>query len=342
MVFMRLNFLVILFCSILSIRCLIRFKQKTKCESKRDVTIVVCMILTEKYIKTIVTDLKEECINFTLVKLGPHVVNVNNLKPIDISFDHCPKNHLKEYLQMFAQNTTRRRTLIIFAEYLFDEVDDIRSILQMEKNVYVILISSFQFLHVQNIPRRLKLLSLYNLNGAEINLKNLCDVIKNPEYSEIEYDKMSSLSLAKIKCFRKSTSYFVRVSDGNNYNLLLNKFRDLTDKEFTFTIEPFPGTDKNIPEKYHYQLKYGNTSQLNVTGILEEAHRNVFVLILPQSTSLETANQHVIMMKEILNYDLQTYNVRWVIGIPPSKLVINSREFDYTRIDFKDMMEMYC
>jgi len=73
MVFMRLNFLVILCCSILSIRCLTRFKLITKCENKRDVTIVTHTTLAEKYIKKIITNLKEKCVNFTLVKLKHHM-----------------------------------------------------------------------------------------------------------------------------------------------------------------------------------------------------------------------------------------------------------------------------
>jgi len=88
MIWMRLIFVVILFSSISTIRSLMRFKLKNQCDSNREITLVIHEIWMDDkdYIKTLITNLKEACVNITLVKLMPYgVVNVNNLNPIDLS-----------------------------------------------------------------------------------------------------------------------------------------------------------------------------------------------------------------------------------------------------------------
>jgi len=165
MIWMRLIFVVILFSSISTIRSLTRFKLKNQCESNREITLVIHEIWMDDkdYIKTLITNLKEACVNITLVKLMPYgVVNVNNLNPIDLSF------------------------------YYFVGMED-REILynlQMEKNVDVVIVTmhSYTINYLKQFPRHLKF-TVSSDSESILNSKNLLDVIKNPQFDRFEFEK---------------------------------------------------------------------------------------------------------------------------------------------------------
>jgi len=189
MIWMTLIFVVILFSSISTIQSLMRFKLKTRCENKREITLVVNGIWIEKYvIKTIVTNLREACVNIILYKLEQYgVENVNNLNPIDLSLDHWlsqivvyDSSYLKEYLQLFAEKSTIRRTLVIFSWLIQEDEVQMLYDLQMEKNVDVIVTGDSDIVNHKQVPIHRKIL-IYR-HSSSTNLKRLVDIIKNPNY----------------------------------------------------------------------------------------------------------------------------------------------------------------
>jgi len=202
MIWMRLIFVVILFSSISTIQSLMRFKLKNQCESKMDVTLVFYDLwwgyygrTKVDYIKTLVTNLKEACVNITLVKYVPYydVVNV-----IDLSFEHWlsqdiryHNGYLREYLQLFAEKSTTRRTLVLFSYFFGMEYTEMVYNFQMEKNVDVIIA---RFDTIEQFPRHLKFAVTITAAGqvtdyGVLNLKNLFDVIKNPKFDRFEFEK---------------------------------------------------------------------------------------------------------------------------------------------------------
>jgi len=295
MIWMRLNFVVISFSFISIIHSLMRFKLKNQCESKKEVTLVIDGMYIDN-IKTIVTNLKEACVNIILVRLKPYgVVNVNSLNSIDLSFDHWLSQnvlyddyHLKEYLQLFAEKSSTRRTLIVFSWFLNDSHLKILYNLQMKKNV-VILVSYPNILDIKQIPRHLKFVRLsngnYNFKGRNYNLNGLVDVIKNPKYNRFEFEKSfknrSCLENVKIVVVSYIHDYISCIKNYNQESLDINT-QDLIDYENKFT-------------------------QLNKTIILKESKRKIFICFyLPDTRYYEDDNRIIKGMETHLKNNKQT------------------------------------
>jgi len=342
------DFLVILVCSILSIHCRITFKIKKTCENKRDVTIVTHIQFTEKYIKAIVTDLTNECINFTLVKLQPYEeVNVNSLKPIDISFNHWlavllpnkPRDdYLIEYLQSFAQKPARRRTLVVFYEKAEYDIAVILYKLQREKNVEVIFIYERER-HKKSVLRGFKHSGLLASTDTILNLKSFADVIKNANHCQLKYDKnpTSSFLEEKRSClslFEYFHLFLVEISRNNISLRPRPRPRPIPNKVEILTIE----RDKNDVIRNHYKFKDGNTSHTQLDEYFEGILKATKVIHLrfnfPSSASFETASLKMRRVEKILKNNLQRDFIIYSTARYGNKRIYgNSHEYDVTRMN---------
>jgi len=97
---------------------------------------------------------------------------------------------LKEYLQLFAEKSTARRTLVLFYYFVGMEDREILYNLQMEKNVDVVIVTmhSYTIDYLKQFPRHLKF-TVSSDSESILNSKNLLDVIKNPQFDRFEFEK---------------------------------------------------------------------------------------------------------------------------------------------------------
>jgi len=314
---MRLNFVSILISFISTTHSLMRFQMKNQCESKREVALVANQYGMENQFKTIVTNLKEACVNITLVKLELYGI-VNNLNPIELSFGHWlsqfvlfhDRTHLKEYLQLFAKEfTKKRRTLVVF-NYYFDRHEiEILYNLQMENNVDVIIVSiSDRILNLEQFPRHLKILTHY----SPYNLKGLIDVIRNPLYNRFEFEK-NLASFKNRSCLKNVKIIMISYSNPyTNYNIL--QFIKYYNQE---------NLDGGVLDDVYFKNTF---TQLSETDIMKGSKQKLFICYyrLPDKTYHEKNNNKTRNMETSLKNNKQR-----VVTLQQGKLYPNEHEIEW-------------
>jgi hypothetical protein len=302
--------------------------------NKRDVTVLTMLDQMTNQLGTLMMHLNEACLNLTLVKLTQYSVEVADCyKPIDTSMGYfmdkstypSQQYDLLEYLQLFEDGTVGKRTLVLFVNEIFSqEAVDILCKLQNQKSVTVILVSFYDdILSMNQFPRHLKFLITYDREYRDslFSLKQLVDVIKNPNFDRFEYDR----NLATFKnrsCLKnvKAIPFFSRggaVTWEFEFRAFMLQFVNLL-KSYNhelLTVHPLvDATERNslpLPYshvgKHHSQLRRLSFSELKETGIFEGNKQTVFILIYIKRPYPMSAYRRISSVESLLRQYRQTF-----------------------------------
>ena len=265
--------------------------------------------LLHPIVKLLLKHKDETCLNLSLVTLlSPDPIRkVDNLTSAERFYaESMPPSKsfpdgrdLYEFLKLFKDSihSPQRRTLVIFFTFKLEQIHlDILDKLQTEDNVVVILVSLiYDISEIKHIPRHLKFFSSH-WGNQNLHLKQIVDVIKNPDYNRFTFNKhLTSIKnrscLEKLKVIPVVSSYNqTDESDGFLIKHLFNKIILPMKHRQILTVQPLLDrclieseemNISNLPFNKYYESDLGNLtsfSQLEQTGIMNGTQRNIFLL----------------------------------------------------------------
>lgn len=290
----------VIFCSMILIRCRLRFKMKET--TKRNFTILSCKPSLEKTFNnalrmrtTVNTFLKDETqLNLHLVTVSPYIhVKVDNLQSVDTFLGHLQDSNyddcadLKEFLQLFGDGNPQ--TLVFIGRHIENDIAELFYRLQEEKNVDVIFVSVYtNIFNLKQFPRHLKFSLFTDIYHDQLSMQ-LKDVIANPNFNRFEFEKhlpgfkdRSCLTNLQIIPVISSQQFMVDVMYSNfvrkavesikYYSQHILNVHPLLDKKLGYSPRPIPK---------HYILDFGKTSyaKLRESAVLDGAEPKVFLFL---------------------------------------------------------------
>lgn len=331
---------VIIFISTLIIECRIRIEVKTKCKNSQDITMLMMVEPDPKQFNILVLHLKEPCSNLTLVKLTEHkVITLIVLEPIDTSLGYwmdksqqsnAEEKDLKEYLQVFSNgiqtSRRRKRTLVVFGMSLKQDIVNLLYKLQAENNFKVILVSNgFEdIMSLKQFPRHLKFLTSPDIFSQElqhhrlINLKQLIEVIKNPDFNRFKFEK--HLPTFKNRNCLKNVSVIPVIPQEAPYQfslLISNLIKDyicdnVTVQPLVNKIDEYIYNPDTEPRTYSLPFE-----PLYDYGTFDGPRHNIFILFfnkiyLQENSKLSSIEQHLkrrrqSVVKKTIHFDKWDY-----------------------------------